>query len=65
MNLDVKKLQLIMARKEIGVCELAEKAGMSGAAVSKYTRGLMKPTIKPLGKLANALGVDVTEIIEN
>lgn len=65
MKLDAKKLQLIMARKEIGVRELAKKAGMSPAAVSKHTRGLMQPSIKMLGKLANGLGVDVTEILQD
>lgn len=65
MKLDSKKLQLTMARKELGVRELAKKVGMSAASVSKYTRGLTQPSIKALGKMANTLGVDVTEIIQD
>nr|DAQ58772.1 MAG TPA: Regulatory protein [Caudoviricetes sp.] len=65
MELNVKKLQLIMARKEVGVRELATKASISAAAVSKCVRGITKPSIKSLGKIANALGVDVEEIIED
>ena len=45
-----KKLRFIMARKEVGVRELAEKAGISAAAVSRYTRGT-KPSIKSLSKI--------------
>ena len=65
MKLDVKKMQLIMARKELGIRELAKKAGVSAASVSKYARGLVEPSIRSLGKVANALDVDVTEIIED
>lgn len=65
MKLDARKLQLVMARKQLGVRELAGNAGMSAAAVSKYTRGLMQPSIKMLGKLSMGLGVDVTEIIQD
>ena len=64
MELNAKKLRFIMARKEVGVRELAEKAGIS-AAVSRYTRGITKPSIKSLGKIANALDVEVEEIIED
>lgn len=65
MELNAKKLRFIMARKEVGVRELAEKAGISAAAVSRYTRGITKPSIKSLGKIANALDVEVEEIIED
>lgn len=64
MNLDPKKFQLVMAQKEMGVCELAEKANMSAASISKYARGLTKPSIKSLGKISKALNVDVEEIIQ-
>ena len=65
MELNAKKLRFIMARKEVGVRELAEKAGISAAAVSRYTRGITQPSIKSLGKIANALDVEVEEIIED
>lgn len=65
MKLNSTKLQNIMAKKELGVCELAKKAGVSTASVSKYTRGLVEPSIKSMGKIANALDVNVEEIIED
>ena len=57
MELSAKKLRFIMARKEVGVRELAEKAGISAAAVSRYNRGITKPSIKSLGKISNAQDV--------
>lgn len=64
MKLNSTKLRNIMAKKELGVCELANKAGVSTASVSKYIRGLVAPSIKSMGKIANALDIDVEEIIE-
>ena len=64
MKIDTKKLELAMARKEIGVRELAIMSGTSPGAISKYIRGLMNPSIKNIGKISRAIGVDVTEIIE-
>ena len=63
MKLDPKKLEIEMARMEMGVRDLAAKADISFLAVSKYIRGLMNPQTKPIGKIAKALNVDVTEII--
>ena len=63
MKLDPKKLEIEMARREMGVRDLAAKADISFSAVSKYIRGLMNPKTKPIGKIAKALNVDVTEII--
>ncbi len=65
MKISSQKLQKIMAKKELSVCELAKIAGLSRASVSKYTHGIVQPSIKSAGKIANALCVDVTEIIEN
>ena len=50
-------LKKIMANKELSVCELAKKASVSTASVSKYTRGLVEPSIKSIGKIANALNL--------
>lgn len=65
MKLNSKKMQNIMAKKELGVCELAKKAGVSTASVSKYAHGLVNPSVKSMGKIANALNIDVEEIIED
>lgn len=65
MKLNSSKLKKIMANKELSVCELAKKASVSTASVSKYTRGLEEPSIKSIGKIANALNIDLEEIIED
>lgn len=65
MKLNSSKLKKIMANKELSVCELAKKASVSTASVSKYTRGLVEPSIKSIGKIANALNIDLEEIIED
>ena len=43
--------------------QVADKAGISEAAISLYERGLRKPTILTAYKLAEALGVTVDELI--
>ena len=65
MNLDVKKLQLLMAKKQVNIKELAEKSGLCANSISCFFSGRRKPTVKSLGKLAGGLGVDVTEILED
>lgn len=64
-NLEVSqdKVQLAMARKEMNPYDLCNKAEIS---YQSYIR-IMKHggcKIATLGKIAKALGVDVTEIIE-
>lgn len=63
MNFNRKKLQIIMAQKEIGIRDLALMANLSPATISKYVRGVSSPGLKSLGKVSNALGFDVTDLI--
>lgn len=65
MEIDIRKLQVEMARKEMNVQDLASKAGLSFSVIAKYVRGCTRPSTKSIGKIARALGVDVTEIIED
>lgn len=58
------KVQLAMARKAMNPYDLCSAAGISYASY----RRIMKEggcKIATLGKLASALGVDVTEILES
>ncbi len=43
--------------------ELAERAGMSQSNLSQYERGQKNPTVATLERLADALGVDVADLI--
>lgn len=64
LNLNCEKVQLQMARQCMNPYDLCSKAGISYASY----RRIMKEggcKIATLGKLATALGVDVTEILED
>lgn len=63
MKLDRKKTELAMARACLSMAQLARKADMPEPTVknSLYGRGIRPCTA---GMIARALGVDVTEIIE-
>lgn len=64
MNLDARKLQLLIAQKQMNIGELAEKSGLCSNSISSFFSGRRKPSIKSLGKLAKGLGVEVEEILE-
>lgn len=63
MRVNRKKLMLEMARKCMGTAEITKKAEMPRGTFIKVLAGenVMPATA---GKVARALGVDVTEIIE-
>lgn len=63
MRLDVMKIKIIIARKELNQTDLAKKCGMRRQALNEiFNRGTC--TLKTIGKIAKALDVDVTEIIK-
>lgn len=63
MKINKVKLEIAMARAELNRNTLAEKAELPIPTVCNvYTRGTCKPATA--GRIARALGVDVTEIIE-
>ena len=63
MKIDKGKLRVSMARAQLCRSEVAEKAGLSVNTVGgALSRGSCKPATA--GKIAMALGVDVTEIIK-
>lgn len=63
MKINRTKIELIQAEQGMSSKELAEKAGMCRQNVSLVkTRGTCTPVTA--AKLARALGVDVSELIE-
>ena len=64
MKIDKKKLEIAMARAKLNRNTLAEKAGMPVPTICNVynTRGTCKPATA--GRIAEALGVDVTEIMK-
>ncbi len=64
MKVNKKKLEIAMARAKLNRNELAKKANMPVPTICNvYSRGTCKPGT--VGKIAAALGVDVTEILED
>lgn len=63
MKVNGKKLRLAMARACMNTADLSEKAEMPTQTINGVLRGR---SIRPatLGRIAKALGVDVTEILE-
>lgn len=63
LKVSKEKLEIAMARAELNRNTLAEKAGMPIPTICNvYQRQTCKPAT--VGRIAKALGVDVTEILE-
>ena len=65
MNLNVGALNRELARNRMTWKDLSEKSGVSTVTLSRINQG--KQDAKPLtvGKIAQALNVDVEQIIKN
>ena len=61
--MDKKKLVNLMADKGLTQADLAEKAGISRTAVYGVMKG-RRPTLPTLGKIARALGVKPSELLD-
>lgn len=65
LKLDKKKVSIIMAKKQLSIKEIADKMGVTLQCVVRLTQnenGLLPVTV---GRLAEALGVEVEDIIED
>ncbi|MBD5479574.1 MAG: helix-turn-helix transcriptional regulator [Lachnospiraceae bacterium] len=63
MKLSREKINVEMARKKMTVTSLAETYGVSRARINVILNQ-REVSVVSAGRLAEALGVDVTEIIE-
>lgn len=59
----IKLLDLI-ASKGMTQAELADKAGLSRASVNKLLKHGSKPRLDTLGRIAKALGVKPSELLD-
>lgn len=64
MKISRDKINICMARKKMNVKELAEVYGVSRARINVILNQ-REVSIVSAGRLADALGVDVTEILES
>jgi lambda repressor-like predicted transcriptional regulator len=64
MDIDRKKIEIIMARKELTLTELSKKTGLRCQYLSRVIgRECGEP--KTVGRLARGLGVDATDILRS
>lgn len=61
----IDKINMILLQKGISGAELSINAGLSNSAYSQWNTGKTKPSKKTLAKVAAALGVDITEIMDD
>jgi transcriptional regulator with XRE-family HTH domain len=59
-----RRLKALRKKRDLSRQALAKKAGVSREYVRKLEAGLYDPTVGTLAKLAKALGVPVTELLE-
>ena len=65
MKIDKMKLDLAMANKVYSAKELSQKCGVSQVTIVRITKGVQEARPETIGKIAKALDVPVTDIIEN
>lgn len=59
----IDKINVVLARKGISGAELERLIGVSNSVYSQWNTKQTKPSKKSLAKVADALGVDVAEIL--
>lgn len=64
MKISREKINIELARKEMGVTDLAKAYGVSRARMNVILNSREVSTVS-VGRLAKSLGVDVTKIVEN
>lgn len=66
MELSITKFKIALARKSMNITDLSMVSGISTNTINSWLKnsGKRNPTTKALGKVANALNCDVTELIE-
>lgn len=64
IRINTKKVDLLIAKKEMSAKEFSEHSNINETTLCRIRNGKQVPNIKTVGKLAKALDVDVAEIIE-
>lgn len=64
MKLDTKKVQLIMMKKLMNKRQLANSAGVGYSTLYLIFSQKRHPNTDTIGKIANALGVEPSEIVK-
>lgn len=65
LNKDINRLKVVLAEKKRTNKWLAEQLGKDQATVSKWCTNNAQPTLEMLLKIANALDIDVKELLHS
>lgn len=57
------RIRLIRTQKNMTQKEVAERCGMADSAIRKYESGLVSPKLITMQKIANALQVEIVELL--
>lgn len=63
MIFNSEKFCIILAKKQLSIREVAKRTNIHESNISKYKTGSQNPNPKSIGKLAEALNVNIDEII--
>lgn len=64
MKLSTEKLNLAMARSCLSIGDLCERSGIPRPTLSQVRRGTRNPQPKTIGRIAKALNIDPSELLE-
>lgn len=62
-ELKLNRMKVVMAEKDKTGLWLSEQIGKSNTTVSKYLNQRVQPDLKTLNEIANALDVDVKDLL--
>lgn len=65
MKIDKLKLQIAMGNEQLSGKKLSERSGVSEVTIARLKKGVQEARPETAGKIAKALNVPVTEIIES
>lgn len=65
MKIDNQKLDMLMATQCLTSEMLSKVTGVSQVSIARFRKGTQQPRPATVGKIAKALNVPVTDIIEN
>lgn len=64
MKINTKTFNVLLAKRQLSITDLAEKSGISKTTLHNIKNGAYAIP-KTVGKISEALNVDVTELIED
>lgn len=61
----INKIKVVLVEKNLSSKWLAEKLGKNEATISRWCTNDVQPTLKTLASIAELLGVQITDLLNN